>query len=88
MLNPSYCLDVPKDFDDSEEDSQVHPMARKFFLGTSAAQVFSRAQAWVGEHDVRVIDVSWDHLSGEDEPLCLSVYFVFELPEEDEEDEG
>ncbi|MEV4862034.1 hypothetical protein MRBLMF1_003311 [Streptomyces ossamyceticus] len=85
MLDPSLCLDVPEGFDDSEEDSQVHPIARKLFLGTSAAQVFSRAQAWVGEHDVRVTDVSWDHLYGEDEPLCLSVYFVFELPEEDED---
>lgn len=77
-LNPAYCLDVPEDFDDSEEETQVHPMARKLFLGTSAAQVFARAQAWVSEHDVRIVDVSWDVLDGEDEPHCMSVYFTFE----------
>ncbi len=48
------------------------------FLGASAAHVFSKAHAWVSEHDVRIADVSWDFLDGEDEPHCLSVYFTFE----------
>ncbi|MFE9687746.1 hypothetical protein [Streptomyces sp. NPDC006285] len=80
MLNPSFSLDVPEGFDDSEAETGVHPIARKLFLGVSAAHVFSKAHAWVGEQDIRISDVSWDFLDGEDEPHCLSLYFTFELP--------
>ncbi|MFF4020117.1 hypothetical protein [Streptomyces sp. NPDC001843] len=78
-LNPSFCLNVPEDFDDSEAETGVHPIARKLFLGANAAHAFAKAQAWVSEHDIQVADVSWDFLDGEDEPHCLSVYFTFEL---------
>ncbi|NJQ00257.1 hypothetical protein [Streptomyces zingiberis] len=84
MLNPSYSLDVPEDFDDSDAETGVHPMARKLFLGKNAAQVFSKAHAWVAEHDIHIADVSWDFLTDEDEPYCLSVYFTFELPATEE----
>ncbi|TQJ92502.1 hypothetical protein FBY22_3371 [Streptomyces sp. SLBN-31] len=56
----------------------MHAMARKLFLGASAAQVFSKAHAWVSGQDIRIADVSWDFLDGEDEPHCLAVYFTFE----------
>ncbi|WP_128376804.1 hypothetical protein [Streptomyces cavernae] len=78
MLNPSFSLDVPEGFDDSEEETGVHPIARKLFLGASAAHAFAKAHAWVSEHDIRVADVSWDFLDGENEHHCLSVYFTFE----------
>ncbi|MFE6489270.1 hypothetical protein ACFVGN_40950, partial [Streptomyces sp. NPDC057757] len=63
--------------------SQVHPMARKLFTATTAAEAFGKAQAWVGEHDVFLIDVSWDFAHDEDEPCTLSIYFTFELEPED-----
>ncbi|MEU1799508.1 hypothetical protein [Streptomyces sp. NPDC019937] len=78
MLNPSFCLDVPDGFDDSEAETGVHAVARKLFLGSSPAQVFSAAHTWVSENDVRIADLSWDFLDGEVEPHCLSMYFTFE----------
>ncbi|GGZ40785.1 hypothetical protein [Streptomyces bluensis] len=79
MLNPDFCLDVPDGFDDSEAETGVHPVARKLFLGSSPAQVFSKAHTWVSEHDVHIQGLSWDFLDGEGEPHCLSMYFTFEL---------
>ncbi|WP_314178421.1 hypothetical protein [Streptomyces winkii] len=78
-LDPGLCLDVPEGFDDSDADSQVHPMARKLFTGTTAADTFGKAQEWVGGHDVFLVDVSWDYAYDEDEPYTLSIYFTFEL---------
>ncbi|MFM9590237.1 hypothetical protein ACKI1J_14155 [Streptomyces scabiei] len=82
-LDPDLCLAVPEGFDDSDAESQVHPMARKLFPATSAAEAFRRASVWVAEHAVFLVDVSWDFLHDEDEPYVLSVYFTFELDPED-----
>ncbi|MEV0936639.1 hypothetical protein [Streptomyces phaeochromogenes] len=82
-LDPNLCLDVPEGFDDSDAESQVHPMARKLFPATTAAEAFGKAQEWVGENQVFLIDVSWDFAYDEDEPYTLSVYFTFELDPED-----
>ena len=82
-FDPDLCLDVPEGFDDSDAESQVHPVARKFFPATTAADAFRKAREWVGEHKVFLMDASWDHLHGEDEPYVLSIYFTFELEPED-----
>ncbi|TJZ57020.1 hypothetical protein FCH28_05970 [Streptomyces piniterrae] len=81
--DPGLCLDVPEGFDDSDADSQVHPMARKLFSASTAAGAFGKAQEWVGEQSLLVVDVSWDYAWGEDEPYTLSVYFTFELDPDD-----
>lgn len=86
-FDPGLCLEVPEGFDDSDAESQVHPMARKLFPATTAAGAFGKAQEWVRDHNVRLVDVSWDFLYDEDEPHVLSVYFTFEPdPEEDPEE--
>lgn len=82
-LDPDLCLDVPEGFDDTDAETQVHPMARKLFPATTAAGAFKKAHEWVGEHHVRLADVSWDFMYDEDEPYLLSVYFIFELDPED-----
>ncbi|MCF3128914.1 hypothetical protein [Streptomyces olivochromogenes] len=79
VLDPDFCLDVPEGFDDSDAETGVHPMARKLFPATSAAEAFRKAHEWVGEHDVFLVDVSWDFAHDEDQPYCLSIYFTFEL---------
>ncbi|WP_052863466.1 hypothetical protein [Streptomyces niger] len=84
-IDPDLCLDVPEDFDDSGEESQVHPMARKLFPVTTAEEAFRQAHEWVKEHDVRLIDVSWKHVDGEPYSYQLSIYFTFELEPEDAE---
>jgi hypothetical protein len=82
-LDPDLCLDVPEGFDDADAESQVHPIARKLFPATTAAEAFGKAQEWVGENQVFLLDVSWDFAYDEDEPYTLSIYFTFELePEE------
>ncbi|MFD7894113.1 hypothetical protein ACFV0C_08585 [Streptomyces sp. NPDC059568] len=82
-LDPGLCLDVPEGFDDTDAETQVHPMARKLFTGTTAAEVFRKAHEWVAEQKVFLVDVSWDFMHDEDEPCTLSVYFTFELDPED-----
>ena len=83
-LDPGLCLDVPEDFDDTDAETQVHPMARKLFPATTGAEAFRKAHEWVGEHDVFLVDVSWDYAHDEDEPYVLSIYFTFEFePEAD-----
>jgi hypothetical protein len=82
-FDPGLCLDVPEGFDDSDADTQVHPVARKFFPATTAADAFKKAQEWVGAHEVFLVDVSWDYQHDEDEPYVLSIYFRFELEPED-----
>ncbi|MFJ9688993.1 hypothetical protein ACIRRX_25270 [Streptomyces bacillaris] len=76
----TFVLDVPEGFDDSDEETGVHPVARKLFLGRDNAATFDKAHRWLSLNPVRVADVSWDYLDGEDEPYCLSVYFTFEEP--------
>ncbi|MFI1394604.1 hypothetical protein [Streptomyces sp. NPDC020681] len=83
VLDPNFCLDVPEGFDDSDAETGVHPIARKLFPATTAADAFRKAHEWVREQNIRLQDVSWDFFHGEDEPYCLSVYFVFELDPED-----
>jgi hypothetical protein len=83
VLDPNFCLDVPEGFDDSNAETGVHPMARKLFPAASAADAFRKAHEWVREQSVRLVDVSWDLLDGEDEPYVLSIYFTFELDPED-----
>ncbi|WP_016700755.1 hypothetical protein [Actinoalloteichus spitiensis] len=88
-MDDDYRLDVPASFDDSDdEDGQVHPIARRLFSGATAAEVFEKARRWVSEHDVFLIDVSWNWLHDEPEPFWLSVYFRFEFDEDEDEDEG
>ena len=83
MLDPNYSLDVPEGFDDSDAETGVHPIARKLFPAATAADAFGKAQEWLREQDVRLVDVSWNHMDDEDQPYWLSVYFTFELdPEE------
>ena len=82
-LDPSFCLDVPEGFDDTDAETGVHPMARKLFLGTTAAETFRKAHEWVGDNKVFLADVSWDFFHDEDQPYVLSVYFTFELGPED-----
>ncbi|HWC83827.1 MAG TPA: hypothetical protein VG756_28030 [Pseudonocardiaceae bacterium] len=82
--DPDYHLQVPAGFDDSEADSQVHPMARLLFSGTTNAEVFDRARQWVSEHNVFLVDTSWKYMYGEDEPLLLAIYFTFEEEPDDE----
>ncbi|MEU6216343.1 hypothetical protein ABZ845_02295 [Streptomyces sp. NPDC047022] len=83
VLDPRFCLDVPEGFDDSDAETCVHPMARKLFVAPTAADAFEKASGWVREQKVRLVDVSWDCLHGEDEPYCLSIYFTFEADPED-----
>lgn len=63
-------------------------MARRLFTGHTAAEVFGKAQRWVGEHSVFLVDVSWNWAHDETEPFILSVYFTFELDPEEEEQES
>ena len=78
-MDSSYHIDVPPGFDDSDDESQVHPMARRLFTGRTAAEVFAKAERWVGEHPVFLADVSWNWHHDEPEPFVLAVYFTFEL---------
>jgi hypothetical protein len=41
-FDPGLCLDVPKGFDDRDAESRVHPMARKLFPATTAAEAFGK----------------------------------------------
>ncbi|GAA1016301.1 hypothetical protein Aple_020650 [Acrocarpospora pleiomorpha] len=82
--NVDFRLEVPHDFDDSDAETQVHPMARKLFPATTAAGAFGKAGQWVEENDVFLVDVSWDFMHDEPEPYVLSIYFTFELNAEDE----
>jgi hypothetical protein len=77
-MDPDYCIDVPPGFDDSDEEGQVHPMARRLFAARTAAEVFAKAHDWVSRHDVFLVDVSWNWFHDEPEPFMLSVYFSFE----------
>lgn len=56
-MDSDYCIDVPAGFDDSDEDSQVHPMPRRLFSARTAAEVFAKAEQWAGEHKVFLVDV-------------------------------
>jgi hypothetical protein len=84
-VDSAYCIDVPPGFDDSDDDSQVHPMARRMFTGHTAAEVFAKAQDWVSQHSVFLVDVSWNWAQDEPQPFILSVYFTFELDPDAEE---
>ncbi|MGP8296669.1 hypothetical protein ACTPOK_01595 [Streptomyces inhibens] len=83
VLDPNFCLDVPGGFDDSDAETGVHPIARKLFLGATAAEAFRKAHEWLLEQSIRLVDVSWTVLDGEDEPYTLSIYFTFEPDPED-----
>ncbi|WP_406724959.1 hypothetical protein WJ438_10255 [Streptomyces sp. GD-15H] len=82
-IDPALRLDVPEDFDDSDAETRVHPMARKPFPSTTAAGAFGKAQKWVREHNVFLVDVSWDYAYDEDEPYTLCVYSRLECGPED-----
>ncbi|MFI7402507.1 hypothetical protein ACIBW9_18905 [Streptomyces sp. NPDC049541] len=83
VLDPNFCLDVPPGFDDSDAESGVHPMARKLFPATTAAEAFKKAHEWVRDQSIHLVDVSWDFFHDEEEPYCLSIYFTFDLDPED-----
>lgn len=83
-MSDDYRLNVPPGFDDSDADSQVHPIARLMFDARTNAEAFGKAQRWVETHDVRVMDVSWDHWAGEDFTVSLTIYFTFEYGPEAE----
>jgi hypothetical protein len=86
-MDSDYCIDVPQGFDDSDDDAQVHPMARRLFSAHTAAEVFAKAQRWVSEHEVFLVDVSWNWAHDEPEPFTLSVYFTFERDADAKEQE-
>ncbi|MFF4246710.1 hypothetical protein ACFYY2_19900 [Streptomyces sp. NPDC001822] len=79
-MNHDFRLPVPASFDDSDADAQVHPVARLLFSARSAAEVFGEAQQWMNEHEhqLSVVDVSWNYADGEPEPFTLALYFVFD----------
>ncbi|GAA3419319.1 hypothetical protein [Streptosporangium vulgare] len=80
-------LNVPADFDDSDADSQVHPVARLLFPARTNAEAFGLAQEWLSVHqNVFLVDVSWDYASDEPNPITLTIYFTFEIEDEDEDD--
>jgi hypothetical protein len=84
-----YSIIVPPGFDDSDDEAQVHPMARRLFPGRTPAEVFAKAQQWVGKHDLTVVDVSWKSWHDEPDPFTLAVYFTFEYnPYEEDEPAG
>ncbi|MGY1438118.1 hypothetical protein [Streptomyces reniochalinae] len=82
-----FCLDVPEDFDDADDETGVYPIAKKLILGATAADVFRKAHEWVRNHDIRLTDVSWDHMCDEDQPYVMSMYFTFELDSEPDPEE-
>ncbi len=84
-VDPELRVEVPADFDDSNSESQVHPIARTMFFGRTNAEVFRKAHSWVDEHNVHLIDAAWDEMFGEAEPYVLTVYFNFEFEDEDED---
>jgi hypothetical protein len=86
-VDSDYCIDVPPGFDDSDDEGQVHPMARRLFVGHTAAEVFAKVQHWVSQHRVFLVDVSWNRLPDEPQPFMLSVYFTFERDPDAEEQE-
>ena len=59
-------------------------MARRLFTGRTAAEVFAKAGRWAGEQHVFLVDVSWNWSHDEPEPFMLSVYFTFELDDEEQ----
>ncbi|MFC4531801.1 hypothetical protein [Sphaerisporangium dianthi] len=83
-MNHDLCLDVPADFDDSDADSQVHPIARLMFHGRTNADAFGQAQEWVSAHEVFLVDTSWHHEDNEEFPFVLSIFFRFENEPEDD----
>ena len=52
-------------------------MARRLFSGRTAAEVFAKAQHWVSEHEVFLVDVSWNWVHDEPE-RAYSVCFTVE----------
>jgi hypothetical protein len=52
-------VDVPSGFDDCDDDSQV-PMVRRQFFAYTATTLFVKAQQWVSEYNVFIVDVSWN----------------------------
>ncbi|MDQ2585811.1 hypothetical protein [Saccharothrix yanglingensis] len=85
-MDPDMRLEVPPGFDDSDDDGQVHPVARRLFSGATNADAFRKAMEWVGAHDVFIMGLDWDRAFDEPEPFTLSLFFRFELPDEDDED--
>lgn len=83
-VDPHLCIEVPAEFDDSESESQVHPMARKMFFGSTNAEVFRKAQLWAEEQNVHLLDAAWDEMLDEDHPYVLTIYFSFEFEDVDE----
>ena len=77
-------MDVPADFDDADDpDGQVHAVARRMFSGATNAEVFARAQQWLTEHRVLLLDLSCDYLFDEPEPVSMTMYFRFKDDDED-----
>jgi hypothetical protein len=77
-MDPDLCLYVPADFDDSDADARVHPVARLMFRARTNAEACGQAQQWVSAYNVFLLDVSWDYASDEPEPITLSIYFQFD----------
>ena len=83
--DPDLQLAVPADFDDSDADAQVHPIARLMFAGRTNAEAFATAQDWLSAHNVLVVDVSWKILHDEPKPMFLTIYFNFNLDDLDDQ---
>lgn len=67
---------MPPDFD-SGADSQVHVVARHFFLGPSYPAVLGQAQQWWKIHEARVLSATCDHRVDEAEPIIIALSFSF-----------
>lgn len=78
LVDTARCLDVPASFDDAGAEAQVHPIARLMFSAQTNAEAFDKAQQWLRDHKVTVVDVSWHYWTGESEPLTSSIYFQFD----------
>ncbi|MEU3272968.1 hypothetical protein ABZ639_19170 [Saccharomonospora sp. NPDC006951] len=77
-MDSDRCLDIPPDFDDSDADAQVHPIARLMFLGRTNAEVFGKVAQWTSVYNVLIVDMSVDFVFDEPEPVQVAIYFAFD----------
>lgn len=73
------------EYDDGDDQGEVHSIARILFTGRTNAEVFGKARSWLSTYDVHVVDLAWNYLLGEPNPMMLSVYFGIDEEEPEEE---
>jgi hypothetical protein len=74
--------DVPTDFDDSADPEGQVTRRRVESHQSDDVDVFAKMQAWLSKYDVLLIDLSRDARVGEPAPVCVTIYFRFEDPDE------